>query len=176
MYNLIPQTFSFKEVIPNINDFLALVHGYTAIESTDPYHAHLYRWLYSKYGNSSIAYDTPEAFYNNFFITYENHFKQYKKRADIIGKIYGLDDNQLLTASQAVSNIALNNNEITKEPLNNIIEYVSEQQTSREISDIFYKLTAVLEALEDNYIEDFLKKFTKHFTRIFANTIIVYKE
>lgn len=176
MYNMIPQTFSFKELIPNINDFLALVYGYTGTDSADIYHTTLYRWIYQRYANSSIAYNTPEEFFNNFFLTYENHFKQYKKRAEILTKIYGLDDNALLTASQSVQNVALNNNEITKDPLNNIIEYVSEQVTNRNISDIFYKLTAVLNELEDNFIKDFLSKFNKHFTRIFTNTIPIYKE
>lgn len=176
MYSMTEQTFTFKELIPNITDFKLLLYRYSELNNNDIYHTTLFRRLYQKYANSQVAYETPVAFYYNFFLTYENHFNQYKKRAEILNKIYGLDDNQLLTASQAVNNIALNNNELTKDPLNNIIEYVSEQQTNRQIADIFYKLTAVIDNLEDNYIADFLSKFNIHFMRIFANNKILYKE
>lgn len=175
MYNQITMTFQFKELLQDVNIFLNCVAKYTNLDITDVYHTTLYRRLYSRYANSQICYDSVEAFYNNFFITYENTYRQYKMRASVLEKIYTLDTNELITAGITISNLALNNNEVTKEPLNNIIEYVSEQTSSKITGDIFKKLLTVVNTLEDEYIEEYLNKFTKHFVTIYYNDIVLYK-
>ena len=82
-------TFFFKEIIPTLDDFKEFLNEYTNVDSTDTFNEYCFKFLFNRFCNSNVKYDTQDAFCRHFGITYENVFDQYKIRQDIkIGRAH----------------------------------------------------------------------------------------
>src|SRR5690606_37653390 len=101
--------------------------------------AYIFKYLYNRYCNSNINYDTIDAFFRHMGITYEDSFDQLKVRKKIIDEQYQITTEELTLTSRALSNTAsmniannANNNAIVaiEDPEDYIIPYINSQVTN----------------------------------------------
>lgn len=170
------ETFFFKDIFEDTDSFLTYINEYTHLDNTDELHIKVYNYLMMRYANSNVNYNTISSFKRLFAIDYEENFKQYKFRKNIIDKMYDLSDNDILLINKAITNVALNNNEITSDPLEKVIDYVSNQQSTAGYSNKLSSYLNALQDIQDEWINDLLDRFKKHFMQIFSEKVYVYKE
>lgn len=173
--NQFANTFLFKDILPDFSSFSDFIDEYTSVDKTDTFNNYCFKFIFNRFCNSNVKYDTPDAFCRHFGITYENCFDQYKKRYSLINKLYPLTDEELLLTRQVISNNSLNDNVPSEsDPLGNPLNYISSQQASREtMSKVDAYIHAVYK-ITDNLLEDFLDEFKKHFITIYSVDIPVY--
>ena len=139
---------------------------YTNINKDLPENATLYRYLFNKFCNSNINYDTVDCFKRNFALTYENCFMQYKFRIDKINQLYALTNDDLNVIQYGISNVALNNNSAIENALDNVVDFVSSQTSDKQRANKFSAYLTAVREVSDKYIDDFIDKFRKHFMAI----------
>lgn len=172
--NNFASTFYFKEIFSDFDTFKQFVHEYTNVNKDLPENATLYRYLFNKFCNSNINYDTINSFKRNFALTYENCFMQYKFRIDKITKLYALADDDLTVIQYGISNVALNDNSVIQNALDNVADFVSSQTSSKQRANKFSAYLTAVRDISDNYIEDYIDKFRKHFMSIVTPNLPVY--
>lgn len=173
--NLFANTFMFKDIVPNFESFVDFLNTYTSVDSEDIFNNYTYKYIFNRFCNSNVKYDNEDAFCRHFGITYENCYDQYKKRYELINKLYPLTDEELLLTRQVISNNSLNDNvPSANDPLAEPLDYISSQNASREtMSKVDAYIHAVYK-ITDNLLEDFLDEFKKHFISIYSIDIPVY--
>lgn len=88
--------------------------------------------LYLHYQNSNIAYNTVEQFLVDFkYKISETLPALLLKQYYMFDKIYELDDNDIIEREHAININALNDNSKIEKPLDNLTEFVSEQNASK---------------------------------------------
>lgn len=171
---LFANTFFFKDIIPTLDDFKEFLTEYTTIDTTDPFNEYCFKFLFNRFCNSNVKYDTQDAFCRHFGITYENVFDQYKIRQDIIRKTYNLTDQDFILARQVIINNSLNDNTPAPNPLDAPLEYISNQNASKETMSKIDGYIHALYKLTDNLLDEFLDEFKKHFITIYSIDLPVY--
>lgn len=181
-------TFYFKDIFPSYSEFTEFIDIYTNINSEDVLNAYIFKYLYNRYCNSNINYDTIDAFLRHMGITYEDTFNQMQLRKNIIDAQYQITVEELTLTSRALSNTAslniannANNNAIVaiENPDDYIIPYINSQVTNKltnenEMSMHRNKLKSYFEALDfvtTKYLTKFLNNFNKHFLTVFMTPI-----
>ncbi len=181
-------TFYFKDIFPSYSEFTEFLDIYTNINSEDVLNAYIFKYLYNRYCNSNINYDTIDAFLRHMGITYEDTFNQMQLRKNIIDAQYQITVEELTLTSRALSNTAslniannANNNAIVaiENPEDYIIPYINSQVTNNlsnenEMSMHRNKLKSYFEALDfvtTKYLTKFLNNFNKHFLTVFMTPI-----
>lgn len=173
-------TFWFKDLIPDFDTFKEFVNE--AGFDTDTMSAkdltileHCYKILYWRYSLCNVRYTTPEAFFMELAITFDNEFNRYTKRFKLLEEIYKLTNDDLITLNEAISNYANNpNDEVSnpKEPLS----YISSQTFSANMSNKLQAYLVAIESLPTEYDEEFLQAFKHLFIGIIPKTIPLYIE
>lgn len=153
-------TFYFKDIFPDLNAFKAAMLNYSELSTTEAIHATLFRYLYNHYCNSNIAYITEDAFKRHFFEYYDDTFKQYKKRLELIGLMYDVtaDDIQLL--SQTINAIANNDDTALSNPLDSLASYVSMQQGSKSKTNKLLAFIDAIDKIKDKLTRSYIRQFT----------------
>lgn len=160
-------TFMFKQCIRNFLEFQDFIEEYTILNKEDLLHHELYLYLNNFYCNSNVLYDTAEGFVRHFMITYQNIYRQYKKRFEMLDYLYNMEKEDIITLDVSIINNSFNNNEEVADPLNTIVNYVSSQASSKTRANQFTTFVQAIELIQDNLIDTFLDKFRKHFTKIY---------
>lgn len=175
MAELFANTFMFKDIIPDYSSFQEFLTCYTSVDNTDTFNAYTFKYLFNRFCNSNVKYDTEDGFCRHFGITYENCFDQYKKRHSIISNLYPLTNDELLVARQLISNSSLSDNvPVTGDPLVDPLDYISSQNASRETMSKVDAYVHAVYKITDNLLDDFLDEFKKHFISIYSVDIPVY--
>lgn len=156
-------TYYFKDVWPDVASFKTSLAANTNLTTTDALHEYLYNKLYNRYCNSNIIYMTKDAFERHFCERYENVFDEMKFRLSLIGKAYGVTDDDLQTLSTMINAIANNSDTALSDPLDALAEYVSTQTGSKQKGNIFEAYINALEKIKDRYLIDFLRQFQSQF-------------
>ncbi len=181
-------TFYFKYIFPSYDCFTEFIETYTDINSDDILNVYIFKYLYNRFCNSNVNYDTIDAFLRHMGITYEDTFNQMTLRKNIIDEQYQITTEELTLTSRALSttasmNIAnsANNNAIVAidNPENYLIPYINSQVTNNqnnenEMSMHRNKLKSYFEALDfvtTKYLTKFLNNFDKHFLTVFMTPI-----
>lgn len=162
-------TILFKDIIPDEAAFREFVELYTSANAQDTLHAYLYKYIKARYCNSNIAYNNEIDFLFEFGIDYEDYYSQFKKRKDLIDKIYDLTEVELQEVERRLLTFADTPNNAFPEALDNLSEYVTNQRGDKLTSG---KLKSYIEAVTrmfNRYLNDFLQKFRKHFINMYGN-------
>lgn len=168
-------TFLFKDIFNSYEDFELFIASFTNVDKQDPLNAYLYRYLRNKYANSNINYDTINAFLRHFGITYEDTFSQMKMRTNILNAQYQLTTDELTVISVAITNNALNNNTLTTDPLNTVIEYISNQVSNQAKENKLIAYIKALDNVSNKYLVEYLESYKVHFMRILINQQFIYE-
>lgn len=175
MNNYGSYTIYFKSIFPTENDFIEYVNSF--MDNVDAiFVTKLYKYLFRRYCNCSINYDTIEAFKRYFSIDFENEYRKYKLKRNIIDKIYNFDLDNLSITSKNIYNTALNNNELVENPLSDLINYVSNQQSTISRRNDFESYIEYVNKIIDENIYEYIDIFAKHFYQIFGQQIFIYNK
>lgn len=174
MNNLFANTYFFKDILPDLDTFKEFLAEYTTVDNTDTFNNYCYKFIFNRFCNSNIKYDTPDAFCRHFGITYENVFDQFKVRQDIINKSYNLSDDEYILARQVIINNSLNDNLPAPNPLDEPLEYISNQNASRETMSKIDGYIHAIYKLTDNLLDEFLDEFRKHFISLYSIDFALY--
>ena len=173
-------TFTFKELFPNLATFKTFASE-TGID-VDHMTAddlvvleHTYYILYSRYSIANVRYTTPEAFYGEMGITFDDEFRRYLKRYKLIANAYNLTNEDFEILNRAVSNYANNPNDEVQNPLDPLT-YISSQTYNAQFSNKLQAYLLAIETLPSEYDEDFLAKFKHLFINIIPKDIPLYIE
>lgn len=173
-------TFYFKDLLPDFNTFKTFaketgldVDNMTAQELSIL--EHVYHLLYCRYSIANVRYTTPEAFYCELGITFDDEFRRYLKRYVIIGEAYKLTLNDFVSLNQAISNYANNPNDSVTNPLEPL-SYISSQTFQAQLSNKLQAYLLAIDTLPSEYDEELLSKFKHLFINIIPKTIPLYTE
>jgi len=156
----------FKYVFMTLEDFTSFLEEYTDVESSDIMNAYCYKYLYARFGNTSIGYYEVASFLRQFGLTYENFFNRFKMQRQIVDSLYDININDLITSQIFISNIANNPNDMPENPLDNALNFVSQQTSSKITSNKLESYFKSLQMISDNLLDEFLEQFRKHFISI----------
>lgn len=170
-------TIFYKNVFSSLDDFKTFISEYTSLDKDNTLHEFLYKRLLNKFCNENINYPTIESFKRCFAITYEDNFKQYEFRKNIIDKMYNLTESELVEVNRQIQNIALNNNELldsSKDPLDVSINFISHQNTSKATQNKLEAYIAAISGVTTQLLNDMLERFRKHFMVVYFNPQYMY--
>mgnify|MGYP001175082829 FL=1 len=173
-------THYFKNIFPDYISFQTFVAEYTNVDKTEDLNAYIYKYLYARYCNSNINYDTIDAFKRHFGITYEDTYEQLKMRKNILIAQYNLTLEELSVINKAINTLTSSgitnnaqNNAVTNlvNPLEELLPYIDNQTSNKFIDNSTAELqnnllNSYLNALNkvtDKFLNDYLYKFAKHF-------------
>ena len=134
-----------------------------------------YNLLVRRYGHANVRYTTPEAFYNQLAIIFDDEFKRYAKRLYIIGEAYKLTLDDYVELNRAIQNYANNPNDEVSAPLEPL-SYISSQTFMANLSNKLQAYLVAIDTIPTNYNEEFLRSFKGLFMNIIPNETILYKD
>lgn len=173
----VTNTFVLKELFKNYDDFKTKrdenIIG--EVYSTEQQQLLVYNLLMSNFCNSSIAYDTPNAFYRHFFIEYWNCCDEFTKRIEMIKRLRDLSIDDLVNEMETITNVANNDNSPVENPLKEIIPYITTQSSSSSKGNKAMAYHRAITLYRDNEVNNFLNKFKKFFLSIHGDYGIIYR-
>ena len=156
------QTLCFNEIFENYDEFKEYTDELALYEDTDTFAESLneliYYLLYNHYLGVAVGYNTEDEFCAEFGIAYQQYFKQFKMKQQMLQNIYSLTNDDLEIISEALSNFANNPNNLTSSPFE-LLDYTSSQTRGRTKAG---KLQAYINAMNiapDAQLNDLIKKF-----------------
>lgn len=177
-FNQFAITFYFKDILPDYTAFEDFLTDYTDVDTSDEdFNKYCFKYLFNRYCNSNVKYDTQDAFCRQFGITYENVYEQFKKRQEIVKKMYALDDDDIMRARFIIANNSLDDNVHlgdNVDPLGKPLDYISQQTASKELINKVEAYDNALRKITDNLLDEFLDEFRKHFISLFTANINVF--
>ena len=125
----------------------------------------LYSLLYAKFGNSPIANFDENQFKYKIYAAIYKFGGEWEKKVYIQDKLRELDDEEIRKANKSIINHASNPDVAPDTKETNELDFVSDQNVSKqELSKLnayqFYML-----ALESDYHDEFIKKFEPCFSK-----------
>lgn len=164
-YNFDTQTFMFKTLFPDFETFVQIRDTYitTGISASVDDQQQIFKLLYNNFCNCSVAYDTPTAFYRNFFIEYQNSVDEYVNKLKLIKVIREMPLDEVYKELESVNNMAHNDNAIVNNPLTEIIPYISSQTTNITRGNKITALHRAVTLYRDNEVTQFLDRYKKLF-------------
>lgn len=171
-------TFTFNQLLPNFDAFKVFVSEIpmdvsTMSELEISILEHCYNLLNRRYGIANVRYTTPEAFYNELAIVFDDEYKKYSKRYKLIQEAYALTSDDLIEINRTIQNYANNPNTAPTNPLDPL-EFISSQTYQVGRSNKLQGYLMAIESLPSQYDEDFLNKFKYLFIQIFNKDIPIY--
>lgn len=157
----------FKNVYENFIEFTKGIFSTNLLKGdlTD-FDEYVYNILYNKYCNNVINYDTIDAFNRHFVLEYINNRKKYLKIFEILDKVYNLHEEDFIDLVKNISNFAAVPNIELSNPLNEIVNYLTTQNSGVTKGNKFEQFTDSVKKMQDNYFEEFCMIFNKHFRYI----------
>lgn len=173
------KTFYFKDIFSDKDDFITYLQVYTSIDTDDTPSLnlvdYLWKYVYNRYCNSNILYDTPSAFKRHFGITVQNHFKQMQRRTEIIKELYELTNDDYTMLNQMISAHIINPNDTVNKPVDELLNKIQRQQGVKSKANKFTSYLLAIEQMLDEYLDDHLMLYEKHFYRVFGMTKNYYQ-
>ena len=123
-------------------------------------------WLFNQYQNSSILFDTKEAFKrcfeNQLYVSLYNAFNQYTA----IKLLYNVNfEDELSVVNKRIANNALNNNQLTTTPFE-VIKFVSNQVSEILDSNKVKAYTDFINTFNVSYSAKYINSFKWLFRKI----------
>lgn len=173
------RVLTMKDIFSSYEIFMALWEHYKVADiqcmNSEEESKILYNTLYNYFCNSSTIYDTIDAFCRYFYLDIYNYGDYYFNRNTILDAIQNLDVDKLKRLYQNVTNSAQNNNELTNDPLNDIIKFISNQNVSYTDGNEFDAILKKLNTLRMKYVDELIDTFRRHFVFILDDPICLYK-
>ena len=171
--NRFSYTFYFKEIFPDLDTFqTAMENQNLSVDLTVPenenFLAYLYNLLYRKYANSSIAFDTPDEFTRQLAGRLDDYFQKFLRDTQLAQKVYKLTDDEIIQASEAISNMANNPDTAPTDP-RQPLEFVSGQTFSLVKSNKLIAYMTALNSMPTLRQGEILKHFAPLFRALFTS-------
>lgn len=170
-------TFYFQDVFPDYDSWKNMMITTGIVDYNDSVEAafdkYCFNLLARHYRNNNIRYLDPNDFACELVNVYENNFKAFKKKKELIDSIYNLTLDEITEITKAITNVANNPNDVVKDP-ESPINFISAQTYQIGKNG---RLTSYIEALKsipDYKINDFLYNFKHLFMVIQPNNIYLY--
>lgn len=155
-------TLTFKDIFKDYSEFknfTDLFALYSQEEATaETFNKHIYYTLKMRYGGCAVAYDTVEEFKAEFGIAYNQYFKLYLKKQDLLEKIYRLNEDDFILVNQSLNNLSNNPNYNTTDAWE-ILNYTSIQNRSKSTSNKLQAYLLALRTLPDAQINAMIEAF-----------------
>lgn len=155
-------TLTFKDIFKDYSEFknfTDLFALYSQEEATaETFNKHIYYTLKMRYGGCAVAYDTVEEFKAEFGIAYNQYFKLYLKKQDLLEKIYRLNEDDFILVNQSLNNLSNNPNYNTNDAWE-ILNYTSIQNRSKSTSNKLQAYLLALRTLPDAQINAMIEAF-----------------
>ena len=162
-------TFYFKDIFPDFQSFKTFTAEYTDISDTDDILlAYVYKYLFNKYANSNINYDTVNAFYRHFGITLEDIFYKYLKQSELVQQLYSITDDEIIETSKVFAVNVMNDASKPTNPLTEVNDFIDNQAVSRSTSNKLQKFLYTIDNISTKLIIYFIDEFKIHFMSIFS--------
>lgn len=172
------RVLTLKDIFPSYEIFMALWQKYkvadTRCMNSSEESLILYNTIYNYFCNSSTMYDTIDSFCRYFYLDLYNYGDYYFNRNAILDAIQNLDVAKLKRLYQNVTNSAQNNNELTNNPLNDIINFISNQNVSYTDGNEFDAILKKLNTLRMKYVDELIDVFRRHFVYIMDDPYPLY--
>ena len=173
------RTFKFKDLLPDFDTFINKYNCFAPEELEivgDISEVKVaYNLIFSKYCQSSVAFDRPNDFYQHFFSIFWDEFDYFNEKLKLIKMLRHTTTSELLTEYETITNVASNNNEIVESPLSEVIPYISTQSSSTSKANKIASIVRGIQAYRSNEGKYFVDKFKNLFLSIYPNYGIYYK-
>ena len=167
-------TFLFKNIFPTYDKFKEFTDEYI-IDADDIFLPTAYKWLFNRFANSNVAYDTEDAFKRHFANELDDCLNMMKFRQDRLKALYALTDDDLALVNVAFATVANAPNTEQPEALDKLLDYVNTQSANKLTTNKFESLLRAIENIADRGLEDWLNRFQRHFIRIYPRALDVYE-
>jgi hypothetical protein len=174
------RTRTFADIFPTPEDFTNALNAtpFASIASDFTGKTSLeivFALLYSRYGNSHIAFSDENQFAYNVFSTLYSYGPTWAKKAKVQEELRGLTADQIRETSFAIYNTAMNPNTQPTTSTTQELDYINSQNTTRRKKGAAEGYAMLLSLLEDDITKDFTDKFRKFFIQVIApDTPLLY--
>lgn len=165
----------FKNVFPTLEDFSNKINYYLKWDYTSDECELVYNIFMLEFGNSNIAYDSRESFARHFLRTLLDCCDVFLARMRATRDLLSMDINDMITEVVNITNTAQNNNNIVDSPLEEIIPFISNQISSKTITNKGVAISRALSMYQRYLIDEFVDNFKKHFVCVYPTDNYIYK-
>lgn len=162
------ETFLFKDIFPTEDDFNTFIQEYCTGNIASA--SRMYSLLSRRFANSSIRYDTVDAFKREFSITLDQFAEKFEFDYEMISHAYDLTIDDIVEVNKAFSAFAQAPNQTYAESLNQMWEYINGQTGNRVTRNALEGIIAAVDKATDRRYNQFIDRFQKHFIRIYGPT------
>lgn len=124
----------------------------------------LYFLLYSKFGNSPIAYEDVNQFKFAVWSTIYAYGPMWEKKQEIQDAVRGLTEDELLRGSKQIYNHAYNPSSTPSTATLEELTYINDQNTATHKKSKMEAYSILWELLHTSETEEFLRQFKKLFS------------
>lgn len=170
------KTFLFKNLIPDFESYKKYRDEYIPdfIDLTENNQLFLFRLIYNNFCNCSVAFDTPDSFYRNFYLKLWDVGESYISKLEKIKLLKSISIDELTTELESITNFAQNDNELNTAPLTDLLPYITNQTNSRSKLNKALAINRAIELYRENACFEFLNKFKNLFLTLHGNDVILY--
>lgn len=170
-------TLTFNEAFPDYEAFKVFTDNFKLYTDDigEAFNKHLYYGLKYRFSNCSLAYETLEEFKAEFGLAYNQYFKQYLIKQDLIDKMYSLKEDDYLLINKSISNLSNNPNYITNDPWE-LLDFTSVQNRNKSESNKLQAYLLALRSIPDAQINAMLDAFSYLWLDILDNEDIYLYE
>lgn len=171
---LIPkyETMLFSDIFPSQEDFISLLNASNFAPMTnfleDDNKTLLYYLLYAEYGNTPIANRSVNQFNIKLITTIFKYGPTWQKNLEMQKKLRDLTDEELMTGSKMIYNMAANNNGLPTTDTSDEVPYLYSQNVNKNKRG---KLEAY-DFLNDLLKADVSSVFIKKFKDLFVSFVV----
>lgn len=126
--------------------------------TAEAFNKHLFYTLYNRYVGVAIAYETTDLFLAEFGLAYQQYFKLFLEKKNLVDEIYKLSIDDMAILSESINNFSNNPNYLNKDAWE-LLTYTSNQTRSRAKSGKLIAYLTALRQLPDMQIEAMIKAF-----------------
>ena len=170
------RTSTFADIFPDADKFFSeytqsiLFTADTGDENKIPsnYMRILWGLLYARYGNSSIASSDPNRFKYQLWSIIYSAGPAWVKKLELQAKLRGLTDDELLTGSKTINNLAYHDGTQPSTSTLEEIQAISQQNTVNTKRSKLDGYSLLYDMLNEDVTSSFLSRFKKLFLQVVA--------
>ena len=170
------RTSTFADIFPDADKFFSeytksiLFTADTTDENKIPsnYMKILWGLLYARYGNSSIASSDPNRFKYQLWSIIYSAGPAWVKKLELQAKLRGLTDDELLTGSKTINNLAYHDGTQPSTSTLEEIQAISQQNTVNTKRSKLDGYSLLYDMLNEDVTSSFLSRFKKLFLQVVA--------
>lgn len=163
------RTKTFADIYSNLGDFELEYNnaGIPKTISSDSLKT-LFYLLYSRYGNSHIAFSDENQFRYSVLSTIFMYGPAWEKRLDIQRKLRSLDESELILGGKAIYNHSFNPSTQPSTATLEELTTINEQNTTNYKKSKLEAYSTLINLIETDVTEEFIGKFKKLFLTVVA--------